>query len=74
MPSWTVTIHNHHEGYITWEEYLENQSILLRNLTHSEETELSGPAREGLALLQGVLLCGNCGRRLTVRYQGNGGL
>jgi len=74
MPSWTVTIHNHHEGYITWEEYLENQSILLRNLTHSEENVLSGPAREGLALLQGVLLCGNCGRRLTVRYQGNGGL
>jgi hypothetical protein len=27
-----------------------------------------------LALLQGVLLCGNCGRRLTVRYQGNGGI
>jgi DNA invertase Pin-like site-specific DNA recombinase len=74
MPSWTVTIHNHHEGYITWEEYLENQTILLRNLTHSEENVLSGPAREGLALLQGVLLCGNCGRRLTVRYQGNGGL
>src|SRR5207253_3590597 len=50
------------------------QSILLRSLTHSEENVLSGPAREGLALLQGVLLCGNCGRRLTVRYRGNGGL
>ena len=35
---------------------------------------LSSAAREGLALLQGVLICGICGRRITVRYQGNGGL
>jgi hypothetical protein len=35
---------------------------------------LSGAAREGLAILQGLLICGVCGRRLTVRYQGNGGL
>jgi hypothetical protein len=35
---------------------------------------LAGPAREGLALLQGLLLCGHCGRRLTVRYTGNGGI
>ena len=35
---------------------------------------LAGPAREGLCLLQGLLLCGICGRRLGVRYTGNGGL
>ena len=35
---------------------------------------MAGPAREGLALLQGLLLCGHCGRRLTVRYTGNGGI
>lgn len=35
---------------------------------------LSGAAREGLVILQGLLICGVCGRRLTVRYQGNGGL
>ena len=35
---------------------------------------MSGPAREGLALLQGLLICGCCGRRLTPRYQGNGGI
>ena len=35
---------------------------------------MSGPIREGLAMLQGLLLCGTCGRRLTVRYQGNGGI
>jgi hypothetical protein len=31
---------------------------LQQNRTNGEETVLSGPAREGLALLQGLLLCG----------------
>ncbi|MCL6478255.1 MAG: zinc ribbon domain-containing protein [Peptococcaceae bacterium] len=36
--------------------------------------QVSGPAREGWALLQGILLCGRCGRRMTVSYTGNGGI
>lgn len=36
--------------------------------------ERCGPAREGAALLTGVLLCGKCGRRMTVRYTGAGGI
>ena len=54
--------------------FLDNQTMLERNRTNGEDTLLSGPAREGLALLQGLLLCGTCGRRLSVRYQGNGGI
>lgn len=72
--SWKVTIQNHHTGYIGWDEFLRNQEILEKNRTNGEETLLSGPAREGLALLQGLCLCGKCGLRLTVRYKGNGGL
>jgi len=71
---WRVCLKNHHEGYITWDEYLANQERLAKNCTRSEATILSGPAREGLALLQGLLLCGTCGRRITMRYQGNGGI
>ena len=74
MSSWTVLINDHHEKYITWEEYIANQKILANNRTNSEEFLLKGPAREGATLLQGLLLCGSCGRRLTVRYKGNGGL
>jgi DNA invertase Pin-like site-specific DNA recombinase len=73
-PDWRVCLQQHHEGYITWEEYLENQKRLEKNRTNGEGTVLSSPAREGLALLQGLLLCGHCGRALTVRYQGNGGI
>ena len=56
------------------EEFVKNREQLQRNRTNGEETLLSGPAREGLALLQGLLLCGNFGHALTVRYRGNGGI
>lgn len=69
---WRVVIPNHHPGYITWDQFLANRSRLAANRTNSEV--LAGPAREGLCLLQGVLLCGTCGRRLSTRYTGNGGL
>jgi hypothetical protein len=74
MADWRVSLREHHQGYITWEEFLENQERLEKNRTNGEEMVLSGPAREGLALLQGLLLCGQCGRALTVRYTGNGGI
>jgi len=74
MSDWRVCLKNHHEGYITLEEFFENQERLEKNRTNGEETLLAGPAREGLALLQGLLLCGACGRALTVHYTGNGGI
>src|SRR5882757_2060195 len=71
---WRVHLPYHHDGYITPEEFERNQERLAHNRTNGEGTVLSGAAREGLALLQGLLICGCCGRALTVRYQGNGGL
>jgi DNA invertase Pin-like site-specific DNA recombinase len=69
---WRVVIPDHHPGYITWDQFLANRHRLAVNRTNCEV--LAGPAREGLCLLQGLLICGTCGRRLSVRYTGNGGL
>src|SRR3984957_4244489 len=74
MSDWRVSLKGHHEGYITLEEFLKNQERLEKNRTNGEETLLTGPAREGLALLQGLLVCGTCGKALTVRYTSNGGI
>ena len=74
MSNWRVSLKEHQEGYITLEEFFKNQERLEKNRTNGEETLLAGPAREGLALLQGLLLCGTCGHALTVRYTGNGGI
>jgi hypothetical protein len=71
---WQVTIQEHHEGYITWRDYLENQKRLERNQTNGVETLLPGPVREGLALLHGLLVCSYCGQKITVKYQGNRGI
>ena len=74
MTSWQVSIKDHHESYISWSDFLENHTMLEKNRTNTAQTMLPGPAREGLALLQGLLICGTCGHKLTVRYSGNGGI
>jgi len=74
IASWLVLIQEHHPGYIRWDEYLEHQHMLEANQTNQPERCTSGAAREGRALLQGLLLCGHCGRRLSPRYTGNGGI
>ena len=70
--AWRVVIRDHHEGYISWDQFVANRHRLAANRTNAEG--LPGPAREGLCLLQGLLICGCCGRRLTVRYTGNKGV
>ena len=61
MPAWTIRLSERHEAYITWEEFLKNGERLEKN-TNGEARTLSGPAREGLALLRGLLLCDHRGR------------
>ncbi len=72
--SWLVLIQEHHPGYINWDDYLENQQMLEQNQTNTPDHCSSGAAREGRALLQGLLLCAHCGRKLSPRYTGNGGI
>jgi Recombinase zinc beta ribbon domain len=57
-----------HPGYIGWEQYETNQKLLLGNAQAHGPYRSAGPAREGPALLQGLAICGRCGRRMTVRY------
>ena len=74
IQSWLVLIQEHHPGYINWDDYLDHQQMLEQNQTNQPELCSTGAAREGRALLQGLLLCGHCGRRLSPRYTGNGGI
>ncbi len=65
---WPVVIHNHHPGYLTWQDFEDNQATLEANCTHRG----ARPPREGLALCQGIILCGSCGRPMTTRYHRGG--
>jgi DNA invertase Pin-like site-specific DNA recombinase len=64
---WLVCLRDAHEGYIPWEEYEENVRHLRENAQARSEHR-KAPPREGPALLQGLVLCGRCGERMTVRY------
>lgn len=65
---WTALIPGSHPGYITWEQFEANQKTLTANAQAHGTDRAAGPAREGPALLQGLVICGRCGRRMTVRY------
>jgi hypothetical protein len=67
-----VLLLGHHPGYISWEEYLENQQRLEANVA-LYEGEGSGAAKLGAALLSGLMRCGQCGRKLQVVYSGTSG-
>ncbi len=59
---------NAHSGYISWEQYEENLLRLRENAQAIGADRRKSPPREGPALLQGMVVCGRCGSRMTVRY------
>lgn len=66
---WKVIIRNHHEGYISWEQYMQNQKQIESNAGYNGRVEETvGAAKAGPSLLAGLLRCGQCGRKLQVGY------
>ena len=65
---WTALIPDAHPGYISWQEFEEIQRRLRENAQAQGTDRRRSPAREGPALLQGLVICGRCGERMTVRY------
>ena len=61
---WPVLIKDHHEGYITWAEYLASEAKLAANRTNAG----ARPPREGSALCQGIVFCGSCGKPMRANY------
>ncbi len=70
---WTVLLADAHPGYISWAQFERNQQRLLDNAQAHGAQRRKSPPREGPALLQGLVLCGVCGRRMTVRYHSRKG-
>jgi DNA invertase Pin-like site-specific DNA recombinase len=71
LEEWSVCLPDHHPGYVSWPDYLATRERLRRNVRPRGEG--GGAAREGAALLQGLVRCGRCGRRMQVAYSGTGG-
>ena len=65
---WETLIPGAHAGYLSWEDYEQNQKRLPESAQAMGSDRRKSPAGEGPALLQGLILCGRCGDRMTVRY------
>src|SRR3984885_6324932 len=70
--AWTVLILDHHPGYISWEQFERNQSMLADN-AHMKSRMEPKAGRGGRSLLAGLLRCRRCGRMLHVAYSGTHG-
>ncbi|MGE5636532.1 MAG: recombinase family protein [Nocardioidaceae bacterium] len=66
---WLVCLQDHHPGYISFDAYEANQQRLRANW-RPPRGQGGGAAREGRALLQGLIRCGRCGRMMQVGYTG----
>lgn len=66
---WSVFLPGHHEGFVDWATFEAIQTRLASNI-RAELHQAGRALREGSALLQGLVVCGNCGRRLRIAYQG----
>jgi DNA invertase Pin-like site-specific DNA recombinase len=63
LEQWSVCLRDHHAGYISWEQFVQNQAALRAN---QNRQETAGSPRKGRALLQGLVYCGRCSARLSV--------
>ena len=66
---WRVLLPGHHRGYIDWETFEANRARIGAN-RRPRPHSVGGSVREGSALLQGLAICGNCGRPLRTYYLG----
>jgi DNA invertase Pin-like site-specific DNA recombinase len=62
-----VLLKDHCPAYITWEQYDANRRRLAEN---QNRADAMGAPREGPSLLGGLLVCGQCGQRMSVQYSG----
>lgn len=68
-----VFIKDHHDGYINWDTFKENQKMINNNSINTENDDNVTSVRSGQGLLSGLLRCRRCGRKLSVRYWGKSG-
>jgi len=69
---WQVLLLDHHEGYISWDEYQANRSLIAQN-ANMKGAMVRGSPKRGEALLTGLLRCGRCGYKMRVAYSSHHG-
>ncbi|HEU4407408.1 MAG TPA: recombinase family protein [Polyangiaceae bacterium] len=69
LEDWAVLVHDRYPAYVPWETFLRIRALMRDNHADYRQKLSRGVARDGAALLHGILYCGECGRKMTVHYQ-----
>lgn len=70
MSEWRICVKDKYPGYISWQTYEKIQAMLKDNYAEYSCYQSRGIPREGKALLAGLIYCGECGHKMSVRYKG----
>jgi DNA invertase Pin-like site-specific DNA recombinase len=69
MSEWRICVKDKYPAYISWETYEKIQAMLKDNYAEYACFQSRGIPREGKALLPGLVYCGECGHKMSVRYK-----
>ncbi len=64
---WRICIPDVYPPYISWETYLQIQTMLTDNHAEYDRNKTRGIPRPGKALLHGLVSCGECGHKMVVQ-------
>jgi DNA invertase Pin-like site-specific DNA recombinase len=70
IEDWMVCIHDKYPAYISWAEFEKINAMLRDNYNEYVRRRTRGLPRDGKALLQGIVWCGECGHKMTIQYKG----
>lgn len=70
MEKWRILIKDKYPAYVGWETFERIQEMLQDNYAEYASKMSRGVPRNGEALLAGLVYCGECSHKMTVRYSG----
>ncbi len=69
MAEWKIRVNNVYPAYIAWETFERIQQMLADNYAAYDRNKSRGVPRDGAALLQGIVYCGECGHKMVMEYK-----
>jgi DNA invertase Pin-like site-specific DNA recombinase len=70
IEQWKVCIRDKYPAYVSWDTFEKIYAMLRDNYSEYDRNKTRGVPREGKALLQGIVWCGECGHKMVLQYQG----
>ena len=66
---WQIVVQGKYPAYLDWDSFERIQAMLRDNHAEYVRNKTRGVPRDGAALLQGIVWCGQCGHKMVVQYR-----